>query len=161
MRRIINPFEHLEEVQQQYNCFGCSPNNDIGLKLEFYDTGEEVVAEWEPRKLLEGYPGVLHGGIQATLMDEIGGWAVYVKCETAGVTQNLNVDYIEPVKISKGRIKLKARVEEQAKRHAVIIVDLIDGEGKVCSTGQITYFIFPQAIAIKRYNYPGLDAFYK
>ena len=40
MKKIINPWKGLEG----YNCFGCAPNNEAGIKMEFYEDGDEVVS---------------------------------------------------------------------------------------------------------------------
>ena len=40
MKKIINPWKGLEG----YNCFGCASNNEAGLKMEFYEDGDEVVS---------------------------------------------------------------------------------------------------------------------
>ena len=45
MKKIINPWKGLEG----YNCFGCAPNNEAGVKMEFYEDGDEVVSIWKPR----------------------------------------------------------------------------------------------------------------
>ena len=37
MKKIINPWRNHPE----YNCFGCCPDNPIGLHLEFYEDGDE------------------------------------------------------------------------------------------------------------------------
>ncbi len=39
MRKIRNPWLGKEG----YDCFGCSPDNPIGLKMEFYEDGEDIV----------------------------------------------------------------------------------------------------------------------
>ncbi len=45
--------------------------NPVGLKLRFYETDEgEVAADYEPPDHFQGYPGVLHGGIAASMLDE-------------------------------------------------------------------------------------------
>src|SRR5665648_1301951 len=80
MRKINNI--HLNDDPEIYQCFGCSPYNDFGLHLEFWDDGDELVSYWKPRPVLQSYPKVVHGGIQSTLLDEIAGWVVYVKCGT-------------------------------------------------------------------------------
>ena len=67
MKKIINPWKGLEG----YNCFGCAPNNEAGVKMEFYEDGDEVVSIWKPRPEYQGWIDTLHGGIQAVLMDEI------------------------------------------------------------------------------------------
>ena len=97
-------------ARHDYNCFGCSPFNEIGLQLEFWEDGDELIAKWQPRKSLEGWGNVLHGGIQAALLDELAGWIVLVKVKTSGVTSALNVKYLKPVNISKGEITVKGKI---------------------------------------------------
>lgn len=45
MKKIINPWKGLEG----YNCFGCAPNNEAGVRMEFYEDGDEIVSIWKPR----------------------------------------------------------------------------------------------------------------
>lgn len=82
MKKIINPFIHLDG----YNCFGCAPQNPLGLKLTFYEDGDDIVATWQPRPEFQGWLNTLHGGVQATLIDEICGWVIMRKLQTTGVT---------------------------------------------------------------------------
>ncbi len=160
MRKINNPFTGAPDWHE-YNCFGCSPTNEIGLQMEFWDNGEEIIAKWMPRKSMEGWTGVLHGGIQATLMDELAAWVVFTKLETSGVTKDLNVEYLSPVYISNNEITLHGKVLSTEKRLAIIHCTLFDSNKKPCSRGQITYFYFPEKIAKIKYHYPGVDAFYR
>ena len=92
-RKILNPYAKMEG----YNCFGCSPDNHLGLQMEFYEDGEDIICEWEPVKHFGGYKSVLHGGIQATLLDEIASWTIQVKLKTAGVTANIDLRYKKTV----------------------------------------------------------------
>ena len=80
MKKIINPFLHLEG----YNCFGCAPNNPLGVKLEFYEDGDYIVSQWKPSSNYQGWLNTLHGGIQSVLLDEICGWVVMRKLQTGG-----------------------------------------------------------------------------
>ena len=160
MKKIVNPFIKLD-ARTNYNCFGCSPNNKNGLQLEFWEDGQELVANWNPSKNLEGWMGVLHGGIQATLMDELGGWLVMTKLNTAGVTKELNVTYSKPVFISKGSISVRGKVIAHQQNLAKISCSLFDGNGQECATATIDYFCFPEKIAKAKYYYPGKEAFYQ
>ncbi len=55
-------------------CFVCGRDNPSGLHMAFYDDGKSmVVSKVTPPKHFEGYPGVLHGGILATILDEVVG----------------------------------------------------------------------------------------
>jgi len=58
------------------HCFVCGLANPFGLHLRFYDTGPgEVTAEITIPKHYQGYPGVVHGGIVAAMLDEAAGRA--------------------------------------------------------------------------------------
>ena len=62
--KIINPWKGLEG----YNCFGCAPDNEVGVKMEFYEDGDEIVSIWKPRPEYQGWIDTLHGGIQAVFV---------------------------------------------------------------------------------------------
>ncbi|WP_163712287.1 PaaI family thioesterase [Mangrovibacterium lignilyticum] len=159
MRKIVNA--HRNDDPEFYQCIGCSPHNTIGLKLEFWEDGEELYAEWEPKEQFMGWVNVLHGGIKATMLDEISAWVVYVKCGTAGVTTALNVKYKETVYTNAGKLVLRAKLLEQQKRLAKIQAQLFNSEGKLCTEAEVTYFIFPERIAREKFHYPGVNAFFE
>jgi len=156
MIRLKNPYAE----RPGYNCFGCGPNNTAGLRMVFYEEGEEVVSTWLPDQQFQGFHDVLHGGIQSTMMDEIASWVVFVKLETAGVTYRLNTRYKAPVHISKGEVILRARLVEQRRNIATIEVILLDGEGEKCSEGTVDYFLLSKERAETEFHYPGKEAFY-
>ncbi len=158
MRKVYNPYKGMEG----YNCFGCSPGNEHGLQMQFYEEGDFLFSDWEPKGFLQGYHNVLHGGIQATLIDEIGSWLVMIKLKTAGVTSELFVRYLKPVRISKeGNIKLKASLTSFKNNLATVHVELFDAEGVKCAEGDPVYFVYPPEIAQKRLFFPEYNAFFK
>ena len=93
MRKIKNPWLHKDH----YDCFGCCPDNPIGIKMEFYEDGDDIVSFWKPSTHYQGWIDTLHGGIQSTLLDEICGWVVFRKLQTSGVTSKLEVRYHKPI----------------------------------------------------------------
>ena len=52
-------------------CFVCGLENPIGLRLVFEEDEERVWTEFTPRQEHQGWPGVLHGGLVCTLLDEV------------------------------------------------------------------------------------------
>jgi uncharacterized protein (TIGR00369 family) len=82
-------------------CFACSPTRDHGLGLEFHDVGDgRVRATFACPASFEGYPGLLHGGIIATILD-----AAMTNCLFAlghqAVTAELSIKYRAPVQLSR------------------------------------------------------------
>lgn len=157
MRKILNPYTRIEG----YNCYACSPNNQHGLKMEFLEDGDEVISIWEAPKHLEGYPNILHGGIQATLMDEIASWIIQVKLRTSGVTASMETRFKKPVHTNNGSITIRARIESHVKRLVKVRTSIRSNEGDLCSEGLVTYFVFPEKMASKQLSYPGYDAFFE
>ncbi len=158
LKKILNPF--IKGRADGYNCFGCSPCNETGLSLEFYSDGEKLYAEWEPIRSFEGYHNMIHGGIQATLMDEIASWTIYTLLDTAGVTQKMEVSYHRPLYINKGKVRLVSTIKERNEKNVIIYTEILNSDNIVCSSADVTYFIFTPIIAKRRYNYPGKDAFW-
>jgi acyl-coenzyme A thioesterase PaaI-like protein len=154
MKKIKNPYDNELNM-----CFGCSQNNPIGLRLNFEESEEFLHATWTPSAEYQGYPNILHGGIIASLLDEIGGWCISVKIGTAGVTAEMITKYLSPVFISKGNITLKASIAE--KKIKTVKCFLYDGLSKLCAEAVAEYFIYPQEIAVKKFRYPGREAFYE
>ena len=70
MKKILNPYLNKEG----YNCVCCAPNNPVGLHLEFWEEGEDVLTIWNPGENYQGWINTLHGGIISMLMDEVAGW---------------------------------------------------------------------------------------
>ena len=121
MKKIINPWKGMKG----YNCFGCAPNNDAGVKMEFYEDGNEVISIWKPQPQFQGWIDTLHGGIQAVLLDEICAWVVLRKLQTTGVTSKMETRYMKPVNTNDSYIVLKASIKER-KRNIVFVEAAIE-----------------------------------
>ena len=138
MKKIINHWKGLEG----YNCFGCAPNNEAGIKMEFYEDGDEGVSLWEPRSEYQGWINELHGGIQAVLMDEICAWVILRKLQTTGVTSKMETRYRKPVSTTDSHIVLRASIKEVKRNIVIIEAKLYNKDGEVCTEAVCTYFTF-------------------
>ncbi|MEI6122664.1 MAG: PaaI family thioesterase [Bacteroidota bacterium] len=156
MRKIKNPYSKIEG----YNCFGCSPNNESGLRMQFYEVDDFICCDWNPRDAFQGYKNVLHGGIQVTLMDEIASWVVQVKLKTAGVTSKIDAKFIKPLLVDVNKVHLKAKLNEMRRNIAIIDVWLFNENGELCSQATASYFTVREEMAREKFFYPGVDAFF-
>ena len=145
MEKIINPWEGMEG----YFCFGCAPNNESGLKMEFYEDGDEIVSKWVPEARFQGWLNTLHGGIQATLLDEICAWVIARKLQTAGVTSRMETQYLKPIHTTDSHLTLKGRIKEQKRNFVFIEAEIYNAQDEVCTKAVCTYFIFPREKAEK------------
>jgi acyl-coenzyme A thioesterase PaaI-like protein len=75
-------------------CFCCGPKNPIGLKLEFELTSEgRMRTVWIPKKEHQGFKDVVHGGLVATVLDEVMVRLLYIRgihAVTAGMETRLH-----------------------------------------------------------------------
>ncbi|MFH2102680.1 MAG: PaaI family thioesterase [Chloroflexota bacterium] len=66
----------MKKQPNSRHCFICGIDNPIGIKLKIYQAENgEVEASYTAPEHFQGYPGILHGGIVAALLDEISGRA--------------------------------------------------------------------------------------
>lgn len=63
-------FMHLNDTTDYQRCFACGQRNPYGLQLVFRLDDTAIVSDFSPREEHQGFPGVLHGGIVAVVLDE-------------------------------------------------------------------------------------------
>ncbi|MDX2415132.1 MAG: PaaI family thioesterase [Bacteroidales bacterium] len=153
-RKIKNPYP-----ADEYKCFACSPSNPIGLKLTFEENDDYVEAYWDGDPNFQGYNNVIHGGIIATILDEVGAWFIGVKIGTAGVTKSLNINYLKPLYLSRGPHKARAKLQKQENNLVNLECEIFDNTETLCARAESQFFVYPENIAKKRFQYPGKDAF--
>jgi uncharacterized protein (TIGR00369 family) len=82
------------------DCFVCGVANPLGLKLEFHEYPDgSVRSTLIIRTEFQGWPGVAHGGIIATLLDEVTA-RVYMNDSSGNrlmMTGKLEIRYRKPV----------------------------------------------------------------
>ncbi|MEA2104933.1 MAG: PaaI family thioesterase [Candidatus Cloacimonadota bacterium] len=124
-------------------CFGCSQENPIGLKLKFSHANNETITEWKPTREYEGFPGILHGGIIATIIDEVMAKAI----ENMGiwaVTVEMNVQYLKKTEIGK-KLIARARFVEKRKKILYLKAEILNEQGEVTANGIGKYFFIKEA----------------
>ncbi len=138
MKKIINPWKGMEG----YNCFGCAPSNPIGVKMEFYEDGDEIISIWKPRAEYQGWIDTLHGGIQAVLLDEICAWVIMRKLQLTGVTSKMETRYRRPVCTNDSHIVLRSSIREVKRNIVLVEARLYDKDENLCTEALCTYFTF-------------------
>ena len=125
-------------------CFGCSKSNPDGLHLRFFQSGDQVLASYTVPDRFHGAPGIAHGGIVATILDEFSCAAAVFLEGVRVVTGELVLRYEKPCPVET-EVEVSARIaSREHPRYLVIEAEIRrGGERLVRSTGKF----FPQPIA--------------
>ena len=138
-----------ESIQEEWPeeatfCWGCGKNNKHGLQLQSFWADEETVATWTPQEHHLAFPGILNGGIIATLLDCHGtGTANAAAHKQAAngdndflhVTASIKVNYIHPTPLDKP-VTLCARVKEMGDQKITVECSLFSGDTE-CANGEV------------------------
>ncbi len=122
------------------NCFACHPGNDIGLKLRFYADDEtgEVFTRLSPERHFNGFPGILHGGIQCAILDELAFWTMFDKIGKFGLTTRIDLRYLSPVGFD-APVEARAKVLEEENRTVRVSAAIKSNNGKNSAKAVVTY----------------------
>lgn len=140
-----------QSLQQRYApmsiCYGCGPANERGLHIASFPIGDgdTVACEFHPEPHHQAFPGVLNGGIIATLMDCHSNWAAaYGLMRRSGtdtpsttVTAEFSVRLLHPTPTD-GPVRVVARIVEASEERATTEATLTAG-GRVTATCRGTF----------------------
>jgi uncharacterized protein (TIGR00369 family) len=87
----------MKELPHTHSCFVCGESNPLGLKLRFETDGRVVQTRFRPRPEHIGFKNVVHGGLTATILDEIMVWACAVQTRRFAYCAELNVRFLTPL----------------------------------------------------------------
>ncbi|MCY3544062.1 MAG: PaaI family thioesterase [Chloroflexota bacterium] len=129
--------QQVREVSQGYsNCFGCGEDNPIGLRLKYRFEGDALVTDFRPGIEHEGWPGIVNGGIIATLLYEIMENYAYHSGSTT-MMRDMEVKFIRPARIRR-RITAIARLDIQVHREMTVTATLMQGKTVAEGTAHLT-----------------------
>jgi acyl-coenzyme A thioesterase PaaI-like protein len=127
-------------------CWGCGPDNEHGLQIKSFWDGQQGLCTWQARPHHHAAPGVLNGGIIASIIDCHSIWtAIAATYQAEGrdwrseppiwyVTGSLHITYLRPTPIAEP-VTLRAVVSELGPRKAVVQCALLSGELE-CARGE-------------------------
>lgn len=115
----------LKKQNISSHCVVCGIDNDLGLKANFYELeNNELVAICDTKEWHQSYPGRMHGGMSAALLDETIGRAItIVDGEVWGVTVSLDIKYKKPVPTD-STVKVVGRITKENRK-------LFEGTGEI------------------------------
>jgi len=125
-------------------CFACGQDNPAGLKLVFTHQPEGAAdAVWVPGQEHQGWPGVVHGGLLSTVLDEAMSHAV-LAAGLKAMTAELRVRFRRPAPPG-GELRIRGWVVQRARRLVEAEASLTDSGGAEYAHGWGRFFAFDAA----------------
>ncbi len=141
------------------HCFICGLENPVGLQLKIYQTAPgEIETTYTAPEHFQGYPGVLHGGIVATILDEISGRSHMGDDPSAPrfmFTAKLEVKYRRNVPIGKP-LRIVGKAGKSKGRMAEGWAGIYDESGELLAEANTLLIDVPQELMGEKANLEAL-----
>ncbi|TQQ85772.1 PaaI family thioesterase [Peptacetobacter hominis] len=126
------------------SCIVCGNKNELGLKSDFYELENgELVCVCNTKDWHQSYPGRVHGGISAALLDETIGRAVSIGDDQVwGVTVSLELKYKKPVPTDE-KIYVVGRITKENRKLFEGTGEIILSNGDIAATAHGKYMKMP------------------
>ena len=119
------------------HCFACGVDNTYGLGMTFYEVGAgRVLAEYSVPDIYQGFPGVVHGGIVFTMLDEVLGRVAMVGDHTKFMmTAKVEVRFRKPVPTGEP-LQIHGKVDRRRGRLSFASAELRLPDGSIAAEAQ-------------------------
>ncbi len=152
----------LNDTTDYQRCFACGMHNPYGLHMTFHVENDSVVCDLLPQAEHQGFPGVIHGGIVATILDEaLNRTSMLTDTPAWSMTGRLDIRYRRYVPYGPN-LRVRARLEKQRGRmvQASGVLTLADDEQAILAEAQGTFMALTQeTLDSIMQDYPGMRNF--
>jgi len=124
----------LNRLTDDQRCFACGDKNSMGLRILWTTSGKTTRATFTPQKHHQGWKGIVHGGILATLLDEAMTRLAWKVCGGA-VTAEMTVRYLKAAPIGKP-LHIFGEIVQKKGRLVKAQAHIKNDEGKVLAKAQ-------------------------
>ena len=121
-------------------CFGCAPHNTKGLKLRFWYTEEGCVSYHTIPNEYCGFTGLVHGGIIATVLDEVAGWTVITHLHQIGITLQAMVKYLRPVPTDEEMV-ITGRIKDHSRDRVTVLSTISSNKGLLLAEAESNWLL--------------------
>ncbi len=139
----------MKKQANSKNCFVCGVENDHGLHINFYEEAAgRTSAKITVPEHFQGYPGIVHGGIIAAMLDEVSGRTIMGdKSPRWMVTASLTVRYRRPVPVEQP-LKLTGILKEDTGRIAKVHGEIFDENDTLLAECDALMASVPDAVKV-------------
>ncbi len=128
------------------HCFVCGLENEHGLHLRFYENEEgDVIVDTTVPDRFQGYPGIVHGGIVASLVDEALGRVHMGAADNPRFmfTAKLMVNYRKPVP-TETPLRIVAQAVKSKRRSATSVCSIYGPGGVLLAEAEAVLVNVPE-----------------
>ena len=137
-------------------CYGCGRLNEMGLKIKSFWDGDETVCTFIPDEKYMAIPGMVYGGLIASLIDchstgSAAAFATRAEGREMGsepairfLTAALHVDFKNPTPMGVA-LELRSTAKE-IKPRKVIVTTVLTANGAICASGEVVAVRIPDAV---------------
>ena len=131
-------------------CFGCGLENHSGLQMRFVDNGtDELRSEISVPEHFQSYPGVVHGGIITSILDEATGRVPLIgDPDHFMMTVKLEVKFRQPVPVET-TLTVIARIVKQRGRLMTTRSEVRLPDGTLAAEAEVLLADLPAEVAIE------------
>ena len=130
------------QVKKYPNCFGCGSSNPIGLRLTHRLEGDHLVTEFAPGEDHQGWPGIAHGGIIATLLYEVLENLPY-HLGLVTMMKSMETRFRRPAKTGKSLIA-RSWLVDQSDRNMTVSASLTGQDGELIAEGDAVLVVLSE-----------------
>jgi uncharacterized protein (TIGR00369 family) len=122
---------------EPHNCFACGELNEHGLQLQLHLEERRSWSEFVVDSRFEGWRGVTHGGIIATILDEVMAWALVAE-DNWGVTARMTIEFKRPVPVGTP-VRAEGWIVRTRRRLVNTAGQIVDANGTPLATAEAVY----------------------
>jgi len=128
----------VKTLPHTHSCFVCGESNPAGLNQRFETDGNIVRARFVPRAEHVGFKATVHGGLIATLLDEIMVWACAVRTKKFAFCAEMTVRFLNPLKPGQ-EVFATGELVQDRRRMFEAKAEIRDGAGTLFATATGKY----------------------
>jgi uncharacterized protein (TIGR00369 family) len=139
---------HPNKQANSDDCFVCGRNNPKGLYMSFFDNGvDEVISYYTVEEAFQSYPGVVHGGIITSMLDEVVARVSFIgDPHKFMMSVKLEVKFRKPVPVGEPLV-IKGRIIKLKGRLGQAVGEVVLSDGTVAAESSMTLADMPKDLA--------------
>jgi uncharacterized protein (TIGR00369 family) len=115
--------------------------------MRFLTDGAAVYSQLTVPQHLCGWSNIVHGGVLATVLDEIMSWSAIHLLKRIALTRTMTVEFVKPVQVGSA-LRAEGRVREtDGKNDAITEGVIYDPRGDACARATANFKVFSPAVA--------------